>query len=147
MSTWFQKIPIMCYSILESNGNFTFMLDNRETIDVVYLDYKKAFDSVPHERLLTKLGAYGVTGNILEWIRPFLESRLQRVRGGRSISAPTSVFSGIPQGSILGPIFFTIFVNDLPELTKSTCKIFADDTKLYEPAVNSATIQEDLYRL
>ena len=143
----FRKHRSCVTQLLEVMEDFTLMLDNRETIDVVYLDYKKAFDSVPHERLLTKLGAYGVTGSILKWIRSFLESRLQRVRVGRSISDPTAVLSGIPQGSILGPILFTIFINDLPELTKSTCKIFADDTKLYESAANSATIQEDLYRL
>ena len=60
---------------------------------------------------------------------------------------PTTVLSGIPQESILGPIVFTIFINDLPEVTKSTCKIFADDTQLYESAANSAKIQEDLYLL
>ena len=69
----------------------------------------------------------------------FLGRRLPRVRDRRSISDPTAVLSGILQGSILGLILFTIFINDLPELTKSLCKLFADDTKLYESAVNSNT--------
>ena len=133
--------------LLEVMEHFKIMLDRRKNADVLYLDYKKAFDSVPHERLLTKLGAYGVTGSILKWIRSFLESRLQRVRVGRSISDPLAVLNSISLGNILGPILITIFINDLPELTKSTCKIFADDTKLYESAANSATIQEDLYLL
>ena len=120
--------------------DFTLMSDSRETIDVVYLDYKKAFDSVPQERLLTKLGAYGFTGSILKWIRSFLENRLQRVSVGRSILDPTAVLSGLSQGSILGPIVFTIFINDLSELTQSTCKVIAYDTNLYQSVANSTTI-------
>ena len=68
--------------------NFTLKLDNKETIDVVYLDFKKAFDSVPHERLLIKLETYSITGNVLLLIRSFLE---ERVRLGREISEQTAV--------------------------------------------------------
>ena len=143
----FRKHRSCVTQLLEVLEDFTLKLDNKETIDVVYLDFKKAFDSVPHERLLIKLEMYGITGNVLLWIRSFLEERVQRVRVGREMSEQTAVLSGIPQGSILGPVLFTIFINDLPDLTKSTCKIFADDTKLYDSVSNSDIIQEDLNRL
>ena len=112
-----------------------------------YLDFKKAFDSVPHERLLNKLSSYGIQGNILKWIRAFLSYRTQRVRVGTVISPPEHVTSGIPQGSILGPILFTIFINDLPDTIESTCKIFADDTKIFNKPTSSIKIQDDLLKL
>ena len=74
--------------------------------------------------------AYGIVGNILNWTREFLSGRQQIVRVGDMKSNEAKVKSGIPQGSILGPILFTIFINDLPEYVESTCKIFADDTKI-----------------
>ena len=91
----------------------------------------KTFDSVPHQRLLGKLEAYGVRGKLLRWIEAFLVGRKQRVviQGSKSAWAP--VTSGIPQGSVLGPTLFTIFVNDMPAQVTNSIKLFADDTKLY----------------
>ena len=108
------------------------------------MDFRKAFDSVPHERLLIKLAEYGVKGKVHDWIRNFLSNRQQRVRVGREYSDWESVLSGIPQGSILGPILFTVFINDLPDGLLSICKIFADDTKLYNNAENHVALQHDL---
>ena len=127
--------------------DFTHFMDERENFDVIYLDFKKAFDSVPHERLLLKLEGYGISGCILKWIRSFLENRTQKVKIGNEFSEPSKVTSGIPQGSILGPILFTIFINDLPEAIKSICKIFADDTKIYNITDKHNTLQEDLNSL
>ena len=81
-------------------------------IDIAYLDFKKAFDSVPHQKLLSKLAAYGITGNIFKWIKGFLTNRHPRARVGNHYSPMTEVLSGILQGSVLGPILFTIFIND-----------------------------------
>ena len=133
--------------LLEVMEDFTHFMDERENFDVIYLDFKKAFDSVPHERLLLKLEGYGISGCILKWIRSFLENRTQKVKIGNEFSEPSKVTSGIPQGSILGPILFTIFINDLPEAIKSICKIFADDTKIYNITDKHNTLQEDLNSL
>ena len=99
-------------------------------VDVIYLDFAKAFDTVPHRRLLGKLKAYGVTGNIFNWIKGFLNERSQvvKVNGEESTIAP--VLSGIPQGSVLGPLLFVIYINDLPEAISSPVFLFADDTKI-----------------
>lgn len=125
----------------------TNMFDNGESLDVVYLDFRKAFDSVPHERLLIKLSAYGIEGELLQWIKGFLSQRTQRVRVGKSYSEETKVLNGIPQGSILGPVLFTIFINDLPDNICSNCKIYADDTKIYNNSNNKDILQADLYTL
>ena len=94
------------------------------------------FDSVPHFRLLQKLKAYGVEGDLLNWIQHFLMGRKQRVSVNGILSDWVIVLSGIPQGSVLGPILFVIFINDLPDMVKSTAKIFADDTKIFNRILN-----------
>lgn len=133
--------------LLEVMEDFTKMFDDKEPFDVVYLDFRKAFDSVPHERLLEKLKGYGITGNVISWVRAFLTGRIQRVKVGEEMSDNAPVLSGIPQGSILGPILFTLFINDLPNSVSSVCKIFADDTKLYNVAKNSDLLQNDIDNL
>ena len=95
------------------------MLDSDAPIDVIYLDFKKAFDTVPHQRLLRKLKVYDVTGKFLEWIRDFLSGRRQRVIVNGKLSSWEDILSGIPQGSVLGPILFVIFINDLPDVVTS----------------------------
>ena len=81
------------------------------------------------------------------WIRNFLINREQTVRVGKDFSETSRVLSGIPQGSILGPVLFTIFINDLPEGIESFCKIFADDTKVYNTTKNAYKIQDDLNKI
>ena len=143
----FRKQRSCMTQLLEVMDNFTKMIEDGFDIDVIYLDFKKAFDSVPHERLLNKVSSYGIQGNILTWIRSFLSNRVQRVRVGGAISPTEQVVSGIPQGSILGPILFTIFINDLPDSIESTCKVFADDTKIYNNPEKANILQEDLNKL
>ena len=116
-------------------------------VDCVFLDYQKAFDTVPHQRLLTKLEACGVRGNIHGWIAAFLRNREQRVVAGGEMSSWTQVLSGVPQGSILGPVLFLVYINDVPVQVKSKVKLFADDTKLYnviEKQEDRLTLQRDL---
>ena len=133
--------------LTEVMNDFTKFMDNKESFDVVYLDFRKAFDSVPHKRLLLKLQSYGIKGNLLEWIKNFLTGRTQKVCINGILSTGADVLSGIPQGSILGPILFTIFINDLPDELHSICKIFADDTKIYNSTEKSETIQNDIDKL
>ena len=108
------------------------ILDNGKDIDVIHLDFCKAFDKVLHRRLLKKLWAYGIRGQIHSWIKEFLSHRIQKVivEGNKSVTA--KVTSGIPQGSILGPILFLVFINDLPSVILALKKLFADDVKLYQ---------------
>jgi len=112
---------------------WTKWLDEGTAVDCIYLDYKKAFDSVPHERLLLKLQNLGIRGNVLQWMRSFLTGRQQRVRVENALSDWSPVTSGIPQGSVLGPTLFLCFVNDLPQQVTSQLALFADDTKVFGP--------------
>ena len=110
------------------------------TLLVIYLDFAKAFDSVDHQILLRKLKSYGVTGRLLDWFRDYLSGRTQRVVVEGVPSSWVPVIFGVPQGSILGPILFAVFINDLPEVISngSSEAMYADDTKLFRN-VNSTT--------
>ena len=113
-------------------------LDAGHQVDVIYTDFEKAFDKVPHKRLLSKLCAYGVNEELIKWIESFLVSRFQRVRINGELSKAQPVLSGIPQGSVLGPILFIIYINDLPDMCSTLCNtyLFADDAKLYKCICN-----------
>ena len=133
--------------LLEAMEDWTKMLENGDPVDALYLDFRKAFDSVPHERLLTKLDACGVSGNILDWIRSFLTDRQQRVVVRGSSSPWSPVTSGVPQGSVLGPTLFILYINDMPSAVSSSVKIFADDTKIYRKVAEEgdrSRLQDDL---
>ncbi len=105
-------------------------------VDVLYLDYSKAFDSVSHPKLLLKLECYGITGKLLDWIRSFLANRSQRVTINGKFSCFSCVISGVPQGSVIGPLLFLLFINDIVDMLIPcgvTVKLFADDLKMYVP--------------
>ena len=136
--------------LLEVMETWTELIDKGIPFDCIYLDFAKAFDKVPHRRLINKIEAYGIKGDLLRWISDFLSNRTQLVRINDSTSTPRPVKSGIPQGSVLGPILFIIFINDLPDSIKSSIKIFADDTKIFRAAKTTTdrdNLQIDLNNL
>ena len=125
-------------------------LDDSDPIDAIYLDCKKAFDTVPHKRLIAKLRAYGISGKILKWIESFLKNRTQKVviSGVHSDSLP--IWSGVPQGSVLGPLLFLIYINDLLDGISSGGKLFADDAKIFKrikSLQDRLILQQDLIKL
>ena len=96
-----------CTTILESMHDWCLNLQSHISIDAVYFDFKKAFDSVAHPKLLIKLPAYGINGNLHTWISDFLHNRLQVVKMNKTYSHTIKVTSGVPQGSVLGPTFYS----------------------------------------
>ena len=125
-------------------------MDEGQQIDAILPDFSKAFDKVPHERLAVKLRHYGIQGNLLQWIQSFLRDRCQQVRVEGQSSTSIPVVSGVPQGTVLGPLLFLLYINDLPQKVSSTARLFADDSLLYlkisSPA-DAAELQRDLDRL
>ena len=125
----------------------TSCIDKGLDIDVLYLDFAKAFDKVPHKRLLKKVQAHGDCGKVYSWIENWLMNRKQRVKINSSYSGWNKVTSGVPQGSILGPTLFLMYINDIEENLKSIVRKFADDTKVMKVIDNHhchADLQNDV---
>ena len=116
-------------------------LDEGSPVDIIYLDLKKAFDKVPHQRLLLKLKAHGIGNGMINWIEKWLIDRRQRVVVDGEVSNWKAVLSGVPQGSVLGPILFLIYINDLDDDITSKVLKFADDTKVFRKIKSDADRQ------
>ena len=123
----------------------------KDQVDVILLDFAKAFDKVPHQRLLYKLSFYGIRGDTLKWIEAFLGHRKQQVLLDGCRSHQADVISGVPEGTVLGPLLFLAFINDLPESVKaSDPRLFADDCLLYKLIncdADAESVQQDLLAL
>ena len=118
-----------------------------QQLDVIIMDFAKAFDKVPHNRLLLKLRRYGVVGRSLSWIEAFLNDRRQHVVVDGIKSEQGLVTSGVPQGSVIAPVLFLAFINDLPDKISSEVRLFADDTVVYRKistVEDAAALQNDL---
>ena len=124
--------------------------DNNKQVDMAILDFSKAFDTVPHDRLLAKLSSYGICGALHSWLRCFLMERSMQVVVEGVCSNPTTVDSGVPQGTVLGPLLFLCHINDLPAAVASQVRLFADDCLIYREVnefKDHYTLQRDLKNL
>jgi Reverse transcriptase (RNA-dependent DNA polymerase) len=126
-------------------------IENGCQVDVVYTDFSKAFDCLNHKILLGKLHAYGIMSRVHKWIKSYLNGRMQMIKIGDSISKPIQVWSGVPQGSHLGPLLFLLFINDIIETFENVrALLYADDMKLFSVVKNlddCVRMQNDLSRL
>ena len=136
--------------LISSLNDWCKALENKQNIDIIYLDISHAFDCVPYNRLLTKLYNIGIKGNLLGWFRSFLKGRKQKVRVNNSYSKWIPVTSGVPQGTILGTLLFLIYINNITDSLNCTCRLFADDCilyKSYSDQKETDSLQEDLNKL
>ncbi|CAB4027594.1 Hypothetical predicted protein [Paramuricea clavata] len=134
--------------VLNSIGS---LLDSGKQTDVIFMDMSKAFGKVSHAALIAKLERYNISGSLLDWFSSYLYNRRQRVTTLGATSSEKTVSSGVPQGSILGPILFFLYVNDLPDVVKnSSVACFADDTKIFrrvDSICDADLLQTDLSNL
>ena len=125
-------------------------MNHGEQIDSILLDFSKAFDKVCHRKLLLKLEYYGIRGRKLQWIKKLLENRTQKFAVAGVTSSVSAVTSSVPQGTVLGPLLFLIYINDMPSTASSTIGVFADDTYICRSIRNIddyKILQEDLQKL
>ena len=119
--------------LLLTINDFAVNLNNKGQTDVILLDFSKAFDKVSHQHLYHKLNHYDIRGSLLEWLKHFLSNRQQQVIVNGEQSDPADVTSGVPQGTVLAPLLFLCYINDLPDNIISSVRLYADDVILYRP--------------
>ena len=129
--------------LLKALVDWTAELDKGFEVDIVYIDFQKAFDSVPHKRLLNTISKYGIKGKTLNWITVFLTDRRQRVVVNESFSEWAPIVSGVPQGSVLGPILFLLYINSMTDGITSPMLLCADDAKVFR-SITDVTQEEKL---
>jgi len=137
-------------NLLVYTEEITCYLDSGFQVDVIYLDSQKAFHKFRHRRLIHKLAAHEICGDVLQWIENWLVGRQQRVLLNEQFSSWRKVISGVPQGSVLGPLLFVIYINDIHESVACRILKFADDTNIYSAVKTSEDIdnlQADLRNL
>ena len=132
---------------IELTSQISHLLDSGKEVDPIILDFSKAFDKVNHAKLLMKLYSIGANKQVTNWVRSFLEGRTQEVVVDGCLSSTCDVSSGVPQGSVIGPTLFLIYINDLADCVNSGIRLFADDTVIYNITDNRNQLQDDLLSL
>ena len=148
----FRKLHSSCMALMALMDKLISSLENKEFVIGIFLDFSKAFDNVDHDILLCKLSHYGIRGNALKWIESYLSNRKQFVTYNGVSSVSKAIVCGVPQGSVLGPLLFLIYINDLCAVCKNTTPIlFADDTNLFSSGTDlqllESQINEDLVQI
>ena len=132
-------------ALLDVYDNMMTSLSNnpKSSVDMIYLDYAKAFDKVDHGVLLNKLKTFGICGKLGEWLHSFLTNRRHQVRIPGGVSKSDNVLSGVPQGTVLGPVLFLVLISDISNNVDSNITSFADDTKVFA-TINNPSDCDDL---
>ena len=131
----FRSLHSTLTALLETSNNWCVNVDKGLLNCVIFINLKKAFDTIDHEIILKKLAKYGVDQNALKWFKSYLENRLQRCNVNNHLSSTCPLNCGVPQGSIIGPLLFLIYINDLPNcLSLGSPRMYADDTNVTFPA-------------
>ena len=137
----FMKGKSCLTNLLEYLEKVTKVWEDGDPLDIIYLDFAKAFDKVPHKRLIKKLETHGISGNVSRWIKNWLTDRRQRVNINGKASNWANVLSGVPQGPVLGPLLFLIYINDIDDGIISKIWKFADDTKICKNIKNEEDVE------
>ena len=149
--SWFRSGDSCINQILSINHEILNAFDKGLEVCGIFLDISKAFDKVWHDGLIFKLRQNGISGDIINILQNFLRNRKQRVVLNGQCSSWADINAGVPQGSILGPLLFLIYINDLSDGLKSECKLFADDTSLFSVVndmnTSSSDLNEDLEKI
>ena len=141
----FSSLHSIVTAFLKATDNWAFNIDRGNVNAVVFLDLKNAFDTVDHDILLPKMNLYGIQGTALDWFKSYLSNRTQRCLVNGSLSRICSLKCGVPQGTILGPLLFLIYINDFPNcLTSYQPRMYADDTHITYADVDVNSIQLNL---
>ena len=143
VSIWFRKGYSTEQAVLEITDSRKKAMDKKLVTCGIFLDFSKAFDTINHDILLSKLYRYGIRGNPLRWFENYLYNRNQVFKIGDTISSSQTIICGIPQRSTLGPLLFLLYINDLPNCSsKLSFRIFADDTNMFIKVIICITLSQ-----
>ncbi|PJE78200.1 hypothetical protein CI610_02867 [invertebrate metagenome] len=134
------------FQLIELYHNICLALEEKKHTCIIFCDISKAFDRVWHRGLITKLKSYGFTGELIKWLENYLSNRKQKVFINNSFSSLSTIKAGVPQGSILGPLLFLIYINDIADFLESVSRLFADDTSLLVSSHSCQEIEQILNR-